>query len=98
MGNFNEIIQSNPLVLVDVFATWCGPCKMMHPILEQLKTQQGDDLTILKVDIDQNEALARQYAIQAVPTLILFKNGQMVWRESGAMPLAQLSEIINKFK
>ena len=98
MSNFNDVILSNQLVLVDVYATWCGPCKMMHPVLEQLKAQEGDQLTILKVDIDQNEALARQYAIQAVPTLMLFKDGQMVWREAGAMPLAQLTEIINKFK
>ena len=98
MEQFIDIINKENLGLVDIFATWCGPCKMMHPILEQLKHQEGDQLRILKVDVDENGALASQYGIQAVPTFILFKNGDQVWRESGAMPFAHLSAIINNFK
>jgi len=97
MENFNEIIQSEGLTLVDFFATWCGPCKMMHPVLEQLK-QAEPDLRILKVDVDQNEQLAIQYRIQAVPTLLLFRKGEIIWQQSGAMPLASLLAIINQYK
>ena len=98
MEQFIDIINKEHPVLVDFFATRCGTCKLMHPILEQLKHQEGDQLRILKVDVDENGALASQYGIQAVPTFILFKNGDHVWRESGAMPFAQLSAIINNFK
>ena len=84
MEKFNEMINGEQLTLVDFFATWCGPCKMMHPILEQLKEKMGDDIRILKVDVDKNEALSMQYRIQSVPTLMLFKKGEMLWRQSGA--------------
>ena len=90
MAKFEDIIQGNTLVFVDFFATWCGPCKMMHPILEQLKEKMGDDIRILKVDVDKNEALSMQYRIQSVPTLMLFKKGEMLWRQSGAMSLNDL--------
>lgn len=90
MEKFNEMINGELLTLVDFFATWCGPCKMMHPILEQLKEKMGDDIRILKVDVDKNEALSMQYRIQSVPTLILFKKGEMLWRQSGAMNLNDL--------
>ena len=90
MEKFNEMINGEQLTLVDFFATWCGPCKMMHPILEQLKEKMGDDIRILKVDVDKNEALSMQYRIQSVPTLMLFKKGEMVWRQSGAMSLNDL--------
>lgn len=83
MNEFNKIISQDKPTLVDVFATWCGPCKMMHPILEDIKRRVGDRATILKVDIDKNEALAAQYGIQSVPTLMIFKHGQLVWREPG---------------
>ena len=83
MNEFNKIISQDKPTLVDVFATWCGPCKMMHPILEDIKRRVGDRATILKVDIDKNEALAAQYGIQSVPTLMIFKRGQLVWREPG---------------
>ena len=79
MEKFNEMINGELLTLVDFFATWCGPCKMMHPILEQLKEKMGDDIRILKVDVDKNEALSMQYRIQSVPTLMLFKKGEMLW-------------------
>lgn len=90
MEKFNEMINGELLTLVDFFATWCGPCKMMHPILEQLKEKMGDDIRILKVDVDKNEALSMQYRIQSVPTLMLFKKGEMLWRQSGAMSLNDL--------
>ena len=73
MENFNDIINSNQLTLIDFYATWCGPCKMMHPVLEQLKSELGDTLRIIKLDVDKNEALSAQYRIQSVPTLMLAK-------------------------
>ena len=96
MEKFNEMINGEQLTLVDFFATWCGPCKMMHPILEQLKEKMGDDIRILKVDVDKNEALSMQYHIQSVPTLMLFKKGEMLWRQSGAMSLNDLMQKISQ--
>lgn len=96
MEKFNEMINDEQLTLVDFFATWCGPCKMMHPILEQLKEKMGDDIRILKVDVDKNEALSMQYRIQSVPTLMLFKKGEMLWRQSGAMSLNDLMQKISQ--
>ena len=93
MENFNDIINGNQLTLVDFFATWCGPCKQMHPVLEQLKASEGENLRIIKLDVDKNEALASAYRIQSVPTLMLFRNGELLWRQSGAMSLADLKEI-----
>lgn len=96
MEKFNEMINGEQLTLVDFFATWCGPCKMMHPILEQLKEKMGDDIRILKVDVDKNEALSMQYRIQSVPTLMLFKKGEMLWQQSGAMSLNDLMKKISQ--
>ncbi len=96
MEKFNEMINGELLTLVDFFATWCGPCKMMHTILEQLKEKMGDDIRILKVDVDKNEALSMQYRIQSVPTLMLFKKGEMLWRQSGAMSLNDLMQKISQ--
>ena len=96
MEKFNEMINGEQLTLVDFFATWCGPCKMMHPIQEQLKEKMGDDIRILKVDVDKNEALSMQYRIQSVPTLMLFKKGEMLWRQSGAMSLNDLMQKISQ--
>lgn len=98
MEKFNEMINGEQLTLVDFFATWCGPCKMMHPILEQLKKKMGDDIRILKVDVDKNEALSMQYRIQSVPTLMLFKKGEMLWRQSGAMSLNDLMQKISQLQ
>ncbi len=98
MEKFNEMINGELLTLVDFFATWCGPCKMMHPILEQLKEKMGDDIRILKVDVDKNEALSMQYRIQSVPTLMLFKKGEMLWRQSGAMSLNDLMQKISQLQ
>ena len=97
METFNDVISTNKPVLVDFFATWCGPCKMMHPVLEQLKATYGDKIRIIKIDIDKNSAIASQYQIQSVPTLILFKNGNTLWRQSGVMPLNELQNIIAQF-
>lgn len=97
MEKFNDIINSENLTLVDFFATWCGPCKQMHPVLEQLKQELGDSIRIVKLDVDKNDALAAAYRIQSVPTLMLFRSGQVVWRQSGAMRLNDLTAIINQY-
>ena len=96
MEKFNDIINSGQLTLVDFFATWCGPCKQMHPVLEQLKQELGDSIRIVKLDVDKNEALAAAYRIQSVPTLMLFRSGQVVWRQSGALRLNDLISVINQ--
>lgn len=96
MEKFNDIINSGQLTLVDFFATWCGPCKQMHPVLEQLKQELGNSIRIVKLDVDKNEALANAYRIQSVPTLMLFRSGQVVWRQSGALRLNDLISVINQ--
>lgn len=98
MENFKDIINGNQLTLVDFFATWCGPCKQMHPVLEQLKASEGENLRIIKLDVDKNEALASAYRIQSVPTLMLFRNGELLWRQSGTMSLADLKALLYGFQ
>lgn len=98
MENFNDIINGNQLTLVDFFATWCGPCKQMHPVLKQLKASEGENLRIIKLDVDKNEALASAYRIQSVPTLMLFRNGELLWRQSGAMSLSDLKALLYGFQ
>lgn len=95
MEKFKELINSSPLVLIDFFATWCGPCKAMHPVLDALKEQMRDTIHIYKVDIDKNETVAAVNHVRSVPTLMLFKDGQLVWRQSGTVSLAALSDIIS---
>ena len=96
MENFNDIIKSGNLTLVDFYATWCGPCKMMHPVLEQLKDEFGDSIRIIKIDVDKNEAISAQYRIMSVPTFMLFKNGEAVWRQSGTIRLNDLKNLISQ--
>ena len=95
MSEFNDLINQNKPILVDFFATWCGPCKMQSPILEQVKASVGDGANIIKIDIDNNEDLAMRYNVRSVPTLILFKNGEAVWCTVG---LQQADLLIGKLK
>lgn len=97
MNSFQKKISGENLTLVDFFATWCGPCKAMTPILSDVKKKVGEKASILKVDVDLNPTLAQQYKIQGVPTLILFKNGKPLWRQSGVVQANQLEQIINQY-
>ncbi len=98
MNNFNNIINSEKPVLVDFFAEWCGPCKTMAPILKDVKTQLQENATIIKIDVDKNPEVASIYQIRSVPTLIMFKQGKPVWKQSGVVPTQELIKIFNQFQ
>ena len=97
METFNDVINSDQLVLVDFFATWCQPCKMMHPILEQMKQALGNRIRIIKVDVDKHGTTANHYGIQSVPTLMLFRSGETLWRASGVQQKSDLLATIDPF-
>ncbi len=96
MGNFTDIINGSVPVLIDFSAEWCQPCKMMPPILKDVKKQLGDRLRILKVDVDRNPAIAQKYQIRNVPTLMVFKNGQVVFRQAGVIPAQQIIQMLQE--
>jgi thioredoxin 1 len=93
-GNFSKLIESEKLVLVDFSAEWCGPCKALAPILKEVSSKISGKAKIYKLDIDKNRVIADRYNIRSVPTLILFKNGQIAWRQSGVLPANQIAQVI----
>ena len=95
---FSEIIQSGKTVLVDFFAEWCGPCKMMQPILKELNEMVGEDVRIIKIDVDKNPMASSTFQIRGVPTLMIFKDGQIKWRQSGVLSAQQLKQVINSIQ
>ena len=97
MADFKSLINSNKPVLVDFFATWCGPCKMMSPILDELKKEMGEEVIIIKVDVDKNPQAAQVYGVRGVPTLILFKEGEVKWKQSGVRQVAELKQVIKQY-
>jgi thioredoxin 1 len=96
--DFNSIIQSEKPVLIDFFAEWCGPCKSMAPILKEVKDKVGNSAQIIKIDVDKNPQLSAKYGIRSVPTLMIFKNGKELWKQSGVFPSNQLVNLINQYK
>lgn len=94
MASFKEAVSGNVPVLVDFHAEWCGPCKMMPPILEEVKAELGDQVKIIKIDVDKNKALAEAYAVRGVPTLMIFKDGKLAWRDSGVRQAGELVDLL----
>lgn len=96
MATFDELIDSSKPVLVDFFATWCGPCQTLIPVLDDVKSELGTEVTILKIDVDKNRALADKFQVRGVPTLMLYKNGKQLWRGSGVYPKYELLRLIKE--
>ena len=96
-ANFSSLVKSETPTLVDFYADWCGPCKMMKPILEELKSQLGDKARIIKIDVDKNQAIANLFQIKGVPTLALFKNGELKWKQAGVIQVEYLKQIIQQY-
>ena len=96
MASFGSIIESKTPVLIDFHAEWCGPCKMVSPILSELKGEMGDQIKLIKIDVDKNQAIAAKYQIKGVPTLMIFKDGKLLWRQSGVVPIENLRAEIQK--
>lgn len=94
MSSFSEIINQSKPVLIDFYAKWCGPCKIMAPVLKQVKDNLGDKVTIIKIDVDKNQNLAAKYQVRGVPTFMIFKNGQQLWRQSGVIEKEELIRTI----
>lgn len=94
MNSFHDIIHSEKPVLVDFYATWCGPCKTMAPILQEVKAAMGDKVTIIKIDVDKNPVVSNQFHVESVPTLIIFKQGAVKWRQAGVVPASQLRQVL----
>lgn len=97
MAGFNEIVNGSTPVLIDFYATWCGPCQTMMPVLEKLKEDMGDQIKVLKIDVDKNQSLATKFQIRGVPAFMIYKNGTQVWRGSGVQPLHELKALLQKY-
>ncbi|WP_109299419.1 thioredoxin [Aquimarina sp. AU474] len=97
-SSFSNIIDSNIPVLVDFYADWCGPCKMLAPILKEVKDELGEQIKIVKIDVDKNQNLASKYQVRGVPTMLLFKEGKQLWRQSGVLQKIDLVNIINSYR
>src|SRR5690606_22143036 len=97
-NTFNDIIQSEKPVLVDFYATWCGPCKMMNPILQELKTAVGEEVVIIKIDVEKNQEVASALEIQGVPTLMIFQRGELKWRQSGVVSASVLEQVLQQYR
>lgn len=95
---FQEIINQNKPVLIDFYADWCGPCKMQTPILQELKQKMGDEISVIKIDVDKNQRLAAQYQIRSIPTLMIFRNGEQKWKKTGVANLDELESLMNQNK
>lgn len=96
-ANFSYLVKGETPTLVDFYADWCGPCKMMKPILEELKSQIGDKARIIKIDVDKNQAIANLFQVKGVPTLALFKNGELKWKQAGVVQVEYLKRVIEQF-
>ena len=90
MAGFKELVSGTTPVLIDFYADWCGPCKMLAPTLKEVKAQLGDQIKVLKIDVDRNQALAQKLGVQGVPTLMIYQNGSLKWRQSGVLPTHQI--------